>query len=77
MYADMIFVKIPPCTLIRACTLIRDTKVWPVQNVQADETDTKVTLRPQFCTWRAVGEFFITMTPRLPILLTKLLTVET
>ena len=29
LYAYLVFVKIPPCTLIRACTLIRVTRVWP------------------------------------------------
>ena len=27
LYAYLIFVKIPPCTLIRACSLIRETRV--------------------------------------------------
>ena len=32
---DLIFVKIPPCTLIRACTLIRDTRVLWIHVIDA------------------------------------------
>ena len=53
LYAYSIFVKIPPCTLIRACTLIRETRVvnyaygvsknpWPMGNywvIQKDDTN--------------------------------------
>ena len=63
LHAFLTFVKIPPCMLIRACTLIRDTRVLYFLDFQNLNSNSNIVISRKSCKSFSFNDFTFLLTP--------------